>query len=179
MTEYRDMFVWNATKPIQGTLTLDLWEAKKKVWLAKQERLCAVINNCLSYNGCEAVKNLSTITKIIAKIKSRFQPSGSAVFTAFDYEYNKLSLSDCNNVIDFAEKLCKAKNKLLKLDTFCKIGKPHFIHKFLSSLGPSFDIFCTIFSQTHSLLPIKAADKIASTAAITFDKTVMAAKKEK
>lgn len=81
--------------------------------------------------------------------------------------------------MDFAKKLCKAKNKLLKLDASCKISKPHFIHKFLSSLGPSFDIFYATFSQTHLLLPIKATDRTISTAAMTFDKTVIAAKKEK
>lgn len=80
--------------------------------------------------------------------------------------------------MDFAEKLREAKNKLLKFDASYKISEPHFIHKFLSSLGPSFDIFRTTFSQTHSLLPIKAADGIASTAAVTFDETVMTAEKK-
>lgn len=67
--------------------------------------------------------------------------------------------------MDFAEKLRKAKNELLELDSSCKIGELYFIHKFLSSLSPSFDIFRATFSQTHSLLPIKAAGGIASTAA--------------
>lgn len=80
--------------------------------------------------------------------------------------------------MDFAEKLRKAKNELLELDASCKIGEPHFIHKFLSSLGPSFDIFRATFSQTQSLLPIKATDGTVSTAAVTFDETVIAAEKE-
>lgn len=155
MTRYGDMFVQNATEPIQGTLTAELCEAKKEAWFAKQERASAVINNRLGYNGREAVKGLSTVAEIIAKVEAHFRPSGSAVFTALDREYNELSLSDFNNVMDFAEKFRKAKNELLELDSSCKIGEPHFIHKFLSSLGPSFDIFCATFSQTHSLLPIK------------------------
>ncbi len=129
-------------------------------------------------NGREAVKGLTTVTKIIAKVETRFRRSGIAVFTALDREYNELSLSNCNNIMDFAEKLRKAKNELLQLDASCKIGESHFIHKFLSSLGPSFDIFCATFSQTQSLLPIKATDGTVSTAAVTFDKTVMAAEKE-
>ena len=80
--------------------------------------------------------------------------------------------------MDFAEKLRKAKNELLPLHSSCKIGEPHFIHKFLSSLGPSFDIFYGTFSQTLSLLPIKATDETVNTAAVTFDETVIAAKKE-
>ena len=181
------MFIRNATKPTQGTLTTELWEAKKEAWFAKQERACIVINNRLSYNSCKAVKGLTTITvvkglttitKIIAKVETPFQPSGSAVFTAFNYKYNKFSLFNCNNIMDFAEKLRKAKNKLLELDTFYKIGKFYFIYKFLSSFGFSFNIFYVIFSQTHSLLAIKATDKIVSVVAVTFDKIFMAAKKE-
>ena len=149
------MFIRNATEPTQGTPTAELWKAKKEAWFAKQERACAVINNRLGYNGREAVKDLTTVARIIAKVETRFRPSGSAVFTALDREYNELSLSDCNNIMDFAEKLRKAKNELLELDASCKIGEPHFIHKFLSSLGPSFDIFRATFSQTQSLPSVK------------------------
>lgn len=80
--------------------------------------------------------------------------------------------------MDFAEKLCKVKNKLLELDVSYKIGKSYFIHKFLNSLGPSFDIFCAIFNQIYSLLLIKTTDETVNTAAVMFDKTVMVAKKE-
>ncbi len=82
---------------------------------------------------------------------------------SFRPRYKELSFSDCDNIIDFAKKLRKAKNKLLELDASCRIGKLHFIHKFLSSLGLSFD------SQTHSLLPIKASDDIVSTAMVAFN----------
>ncbi len=152
--------------------------SQKEAWFAKQERACAVINNRLGYNVCLAVKGPTTVAKIIAKVEIRFWPSGSAVFTALDREYNKLSLSDCNNIMDFAEKLRKAKKELLYLDTSCKIGKPHFIHRFLSSLGPSFDIFRATISQTQCLLPIKVTDGTVNTAAVTFDETVMTAEKE-
>ena len=81
--------------------------------------------------------------------------------------------------MDFAEKFCKAKKKLLKLDVSYNIGKFHSIHKFLNSLGPCFNIFYITFIQTYFLLLIKAADRIANIVVITFDKIVIAsAKKE-
>lgn len=71
--------------------------------------------------------------------------------------------------MDFTKKFCKAKNKLFELNTFCKIDKLYFIHKFLNILGPSFDIIYAIFSETYFLLSI---------AIVTFGKIVMATKKE-
>ncbi len=71
MTGYGDMFIRNATEPTQGTLTAKLWKAKKEAWFAKQKRACAVINNRLGYNGREAIKSLTTVAKIIAKVETR------------------------------------------------------------------------------------------------------------
>lgn len=178
MTGYGDIFIWNVTKLTYGTLITELWEAKKEAWFVKQECACTIINNCLGYNGFKVVKGLTTITKIIAKVEIRFWPYGNTVFIALNREYNKLSLFNCNNIIDFAIKLRKAKNKLLELDASCKIDKLHFIYKFLSSVGLSFDIFYATFSQTQSLLLIKTTDRIVSTMAVIFDKTVMVAEKK-
>ncbi len=80
--------------------------------------------------------------------------------------------------MDFAKKLCKAKNKLLELDTSYKIDELYFIYKFLSSVDLSFDIFCATFNQTQSLLLIKTTEETISTMVVTFDETVMAAEKK-
>lgn len=69
MIGYGDMFIQNATKPIQSTFIIKFQKAKKEAWLAKQKRLCIVINNCLGYNNYEVIKNLNIITKIITKIE--------------------------------------------------------------------------------------------------------------
>lgn len=124
---------------------------KKETWLAKHERAFKITNDYLGYNTDEAVKNLSNTAKIIAKVEICFCPSRSEVFTAFDCKYNKVSLSNYDNIIDFAKKLCKAKNKLFKSNASFKIGEPHFIHKFPSRLGVSFDIFGATSRKTHSL----------------------------
>lgn len=72
MIGYGDMFIYNVTKPTQGTFITKLWKAKKEVQFVKQERAYAIINNRLSYNNCKAIKNLITVIKIIAKVGVRF-----------------------------------------------------------------------------------------------------------
>ena len=80
--------------------------------------------------------------------------------------------------MDSAEKLRKAKNELLKLDSSYKIREPHFVHKFLSGLDTGYEIFLTTFSQTYSLIGTTAADGVAAIAAVTFDEAVMATEKK-
>lgn len=178
MTGFGDLLVRNALPPKQGTLTTELWKTKKESSTAKQERACAVIRNRLGYNARESVQTLSTVATILSKIELRFRPTGSAVFISLDREYHELTLADCTGVMDYAEKLLKAKNELLELDPSCKIGEPHFVHKFLSGLGSGYEIFLATFSQTHSLIATKAGDGVAAITAVTFDEVVMAAEKE-
>lgn len=45
--------------------------------------------------------------------------------------------------MNFAKTFYKTKNKVLKLDIFYKIGKFHFIYKFLNSFNFNFTIFYT------------------------------------
>lgn len=100
-----------------------------KSWFAKREYASVVIINCHIYQSCEAVRNFSTLAKIIVKVETGFQLSKSVVLTALDRKYNNFSFSDGNKVMDFAKKLCKGKIKLFQLDFSSKIGKPHFIYK--------------------------------------------------
>lgn len=95
---------------------------------------------------------------ILSKIKLKFKPSRSTVFIFLDKNYHKLILANYNNIIDYAEKLRKNKNKLLKLDSLCKIGESHFIYKFVSNLDLKFEIFLATFNQTHSLKLSAAGD---------------------
>ena len=178
MTGFGDLLSRNALLPEQGTLSAETWEAKKESWTAKQERAFAVIRNRLGYNARESVKLLTTVATILNKIELRFRPTGSAVFVSLDREYHELTLADCTGVMDYAERLRKAKNELLELDSSCKIGEPHFVHKFLSGLGNGYEIFLATFNQTHSLIKTTAADGVAAVKAVTFDEAVMAAEKE-
>lgn len=63
-------------------------------------------------------------------------------------------------------------------DASCKIGEPHFVHKFLSGLGFGYEIFLATFSQTNSLIATKAGDGFAAITAVTFVEAVIAAEKE-
>lgn len=178
MTRFDDLFAQNRSLPEQGAFSAETWEAKKKSWTAKQERACVVIRNRLEYNAYKSVKLLATVATILSKIELWFQSTGSAVFISFNREYHELTLVDCTRVMDYAKKLQKAKNKLLKLNSLCKIGEPYFVHKLLSGLSTGYKIFLATFSQTHSLIRRTVVNRVVAIAAVTFDKTVMAAEKE-
>ncbi len=141
MNGYGNLFLRNAIEPVQVDLTNEAWTIKKESWTDKQERTCAVIRNRSGYNGRQIVADFTTVSTMIAKIVTHYRPSGSGVFTSLDRTYQDLRLSDCTNVSEYAERLRKAKNKLLELDSCCTIGHPHFVNKFLAGLGPDYDVF--------------------------------------
>ena len=87
-------------------------------------------------------------------------------------------LADCKNVSDFAEKLREARNELLELDATCLIGEPHFVNKFLTGLGSSFDVFLTSFYQNHALILVRDESEDVTTIAVTFEEAFIAAEKE-
>ena len=76
----------------------------------------------------------------------------------------------------FGQQVRKARTELLALHTSCTIEEPHFINKFLTGLGPSFDLFRTTFNQTHYLIPtrVNGVDR----AATTFEEALLAASRE-
>lgn len=72
MTEYKNIFIWNTFELTLGTLIIKFQEVEKKTWFIKQEHAYIVINNCLCYNRCKVVKNLTNVVKIIVKAEKCF-----------------------------------------------------------------------------------------------------------
>lgn len=70
MAGFGDLLTRQATSPPQDSLTVDAWTTKKELWTEKEERACAAIRNRLGYNARSAVENLTTVSTILAKIKS-------------------------------------------------------------------------------------------------------------
>lgn len=138
-----------------------------------------LIQNRLGYNGGQIVVNFTTDSTIITKIETHYRPSGSAVFTSLDCTYQDLQLSDCTDVTEYAERLWKSKNKLLELNLSCTIRYLHLVNKFLTGLGPDYDVFLATSNQTRSLISHITSDGQLVIVAVTFDKVVMAAKKRK
>lgn len=125
------------------------------------------------------MKTATTVETILSKIVLRFKLNGSVIFVSLNKDYYKLTLANCNNVMDYAKKLRRTKNKLLKLDSSYKIGEPHFVYKFFSSLGLKFEIFLATFNQTYSLISFAAREKVIAITAMIFDKAVLIVEKEK
>jgi hypothetical protein len=179
MNGFGDLLGRNKAMPEEpGTHRSNTFEQKKEAWLDKQERACAAARSRLGYNAREEVKGKAVLDELLLGLEKRFRPTGSAIFQQLDRRYHDLTLAECKGVSDFAEQLQEARNELLELDETCLIGEPHFVNKFLSGLGPSFDIFLTSFYQTHSLIPERDDKKEIATKAVTFETAVIAAEKE-
>ena len=117
---------------------------------------------------------------ILVEIKKNFRPSGSAVFQDLVQRFDALTLQGCGSVLDFAEQLRTLYNKLAELGDGCRIPSPFLVNKFMSGLGPDYDVFNTAFFQTRSLIST-AADADLGTQAVTavaLDDIIMAANLE-
>ncbi|KAI8397508.1 hypothetical protein FOFC_20780 [Fusarium oxysporum] len=172
---YGDLFKRNKEKPTgAGAETIE----KIDNWLSKQERACGAVLNRLGYNAREQVKNKETVTEMFSELEKRFKPKGSAVFQELDRRYNTLTLDQCSGVMNFAERLREAQSELLQLDETCKIGRPQFINKFLTGLGPEYEVFLTAFYQNHNLLPERGPNGEVTKPAVTFEIALSAAEQE-
>ncbi|KAI8395922.1 hypothetical protein FOFC_21452 [Fusarium oxysporum] len=156
---YGDLFKRNKEKPTgAGAETIE----KIDNWLSKQERACGAVLNRLGYNAREQVKNKETVTEMFK----------------LDRRYNSLTLDQCSGVMNFAERLREAQSELLQLDETCKIGRPQFINKFLTGLGPEYEVFLTAFYQNHNLLPERGPNGEVTKPAVTFEIALSAAEQE-
>ncbi|RYC80904.1 hypothetical protein BFJ63_vAg16199 [Fusarium oxysporum f. sp. narcissi] len=175
MSGYGDLFKRNKDKPT-GTSAATV--EKIDNWLSKQERACGAVLNRLGYNAREQVKDEETVTEMFSELEKRFKPKGSAVFQELDRRYNSLTLDQCSGVMNFAERLREAQSELLQLDETCKIGTPQFINKFLTGLGPEYEVFLTAFYQNHNLLPERGSNGEVTKPAVTFEIALAAAEQE-
>ena len=126
------------------------------------------------------MKNKTQVLEILVEIKKNFRPSDSAAFQDLVQRFDALTLQGCGSVLDFAEQLRTLYNKLAELGDGCRIPSPFLVNKFMSGLGPDYDVFNTAFFQTRSLIST-AADADLGTQAVTavaLDDIIMAANLE-
>ncbi|KAF2726453.1 hypothetical protein EJ04DRAFT_453355, partial [Polyplosphaeria fusca] len=129
-------------------------------------------------NAREEIKNMDRLHLVMAKLKVRFLPRGSAIFQQLDQTFSSLTLASCQNVSEFAEKLCKARNDIHELDVSCRISEPHFVNRFLTGLGLEYSTFLSAFYQVNSLIPERNDTGTITREAVTFDTALIAAEKE-
>ncbi|PVI00065.1 hypothetical protein DM02DRAFT_527827, partial [Periconia macrospinosa] len=147
-------------------------------WEEKQERGYAAIRSRCGLNAREELKGVNRVDVALSRLKSRFQPKGSAIFQQLDQNYTSLTLDQCKSVSEFAEKLRTARNEIHLLDETCKISEPHFVNRFLTGLGDNYNVFLTSFYQSNRLIPERDAQNGITKDAVTFDEAVIAAEKE-
>ncbi|PVH90526.1 hypothetical protein DM02DRAFT_547631, partial [Periconia macrospinosa] len=154
------------------------YRTRVETWEEKQERGYAAIRSRCGLNAREELKGVNRVDTALAKLKSRFQPKGSAIFQQLDQNCTGLTLEQCKSVSEFAEKLRTARNEIHLLDESCKISEPHFVNRFLTGLGDSYNVFLTSFYQNNRLIPERDAQNVITKDAVTFDEAVIAAEKE-
>ena len=74
--------------------------------------------------------------------------------------------------MNYAEKLREARTEIIELDPDCMISEISLVSKFLTGLGPDYDIFLTSFHQKHSLLPERDEKNKIIKAAVTFNEAI-------
>ena len=178
MNGYGDLLKRNAKRPEQGALSERAYETKLDTWLDKQERACSIIRSRLGYNATREVKEIENADKILTKLQKRFRPTGSAVYQCLERRYQEVTLDTCTGVMNYAEKLREARTEIIELDPDCMISEISLVSKFLTGLGPDYDIFLTSFHQKHSLLPERDEKNEITKAAVTFDEAIQAAERE-
>ena len=165
-------------KPIQKlSEDEDTFESRLEKWEEAQAQACSLIRSHCNQNARDIISDTSIATEMLNKLEVRYTPKGSAIFQALDLKYQSLSLADCRDITHFSEQLKAFRNDLHALSDECKISEPHFINKFITSLGPNYDTFCRNFYQNHRLLSESSADETV-TRAVTFEEAVMAAEME-
>ena len=169
---YASLFTRAVNRPPEA------YGAKLETWLDKQERAIHIVQSRCGINARAEIKDCTTVVEALKLLKQRFQPKGSAIFQQLDANFSTLTLAQCNNVSEFAERLRKARSEIQQLHTTCTISEPHFVNRFLSGLGPSYTSFLTTFYQVYSLIPETRSDGTIQKAAVTFDEAVIAAEKE-
>ena len=155
----------------------DKFESRLEKWEEAQAQACSLIRSYCNQNARDLIRDINTATEMLNKLEAHYTPKGSAIFQALDLKYQSLSLADCKDINHFSEQLKAFRNELHALSDECKISGPHFINKFITSLGPSYDNFCRNFYQNHKLLSEKCADG-TTIKAVTFEEAVMAAEME-
>ncbi|KAF2400567.1 hypothetical protein EJ06DRAFT_581680 [Trichodelitschia bisporula] len=159
---YNDLLSRNRTAPtIEDGETAKDFRDRLTTWKDKQEQAVAIIEK---HCGPDAEKHIASL--------------GSAYFRDLDRKYQELRLADCKDVTDFAQRLGHAYQELVALDASVRLSEHFLVNKFLNGLGEDYDNFITAFEQNHRLLPLRNAEKVITTAAVSFSTVRKAVQEE-
>ncbi|KAF1984975.1 hypothetical protein K402DRAFT_298410, partial [Aulographum hederae CBS 113979] len=74
-------------------------------------------------NACKKVNGLDTLEFVLNKLKTRYKPTGSAIFQELNRRYHELTFTNCTGINHFASQLRKARAEFLELDSDCARGR--------------------------------------------------------
>ncbi|KAI1119354.1 hypothetical protein F5Y14DRAFT_445893 [Nemania sp. NC0429] len=153
---------WCRLKPTQGAnKDANTYYQRLKRWQDNQIKAVRAIRTKLSQNADELAKDFNverdppdTVKTLIERLELRFRPAGNARLKEYKADIKSLGQPD-----------------------ELKILEALFLYLFLNNLGETYQTFLTAFFQGNSLLKTKTADSV-ETAAVTFDKALVAAEQE-
>ncbi|KAI1754534.1 hypothetical protein F4782DRAFT_35023 [Xylaria castorea] len=105
-----------------------------------------------------------------------YKLTGNTALMSLMYRWDSATLDTCEgDVTKLSAELRAVRNGLIELDETCWLSEPFLVHKFLTSLGPSFEEFLTVFYIQREIIPLRNEDNVITKAAVTFDEAVTAA----
>lgn len=149
----------------------------KKVWKENQRRVCAALRQRVNRSLEGEIENEGTISKILAKLEGICKPQSGALFTDLQEQFDRLSLSDYDNVTQFSDKLKQLHDQITGLDATSEIGAPQLLNRFLTGLGPAYAHWKTAFLQSNNVLPTRENNEIKKHPA-TLSYAIMKAQEE-
>jgi hypothetical protein len=182
MSGYRDLLYDEKTQPDNvDNLPEHEYQLEIRMWRKSQLRACAAIRFCLGETAKAYIKDKDTVSECMdcleKKYSYRYLPGRqkNLVFRRIMGQYHNLTLADCSNVRDFANQLYVIRSSLKLLDDSYALGEPHWIDKFLTSLGPDFNEFLIGFYMNHTLIPERDENNEITKDTTPFHRVVEAA----
>ncbi|KAL7952243.1 hypothetical protein V8C34DRAFT_319213 [Trichoderma compactum] len=152
---FEDLLKRDTRLTIGDEETQSAFEARLELWEDRQEQVVAIVSSSLGILVRDHVKDKTTLSEVMDAVNTWFQIYKNLAFRVLYHQYESLTLDDCANVAEYAEKLLE----------------PFFIHKFLSGLGGNYETFLILFHLKHSLIPERQDGKIIKHA-VTFEEAV-------
>ncbi|KAF0639715.1 hypothetical protein FPSE5266_01344 [Fusarium pseudograminearum] len=120
--------------------------------MSRQTQATYMILSRCGYNAQEVAEGKTTVADMMETLRIQFEPKGSVEFTDLARKWRDTSLSQFDNVSAFGQEIRDIAAGFARLSQECKLTEPHIVDKFLTSLGPTYDTFLTVFYQNHDIV---------------------------
>ncbi|OBS17106.1 hypothetical protein FPOA_12383 [Fusarium poae] len=147
--------------------------------MSRQTQATYMILSRCGYNAQEVAEGKSTVAEMMETLRLQFEPKGSVEFTDLARKWRETSLNQFDNVSAFGQEIRDIAAGFARLSSECKLSEPHIVDKFLTSLGPTYDTFLTVFYQNHDIVSSYIGDSISKKGVTLNDALRLAEQEER